>query len=104
MQCKTKELNVFNQKNVKNFCQDPINMVRMVQLTQGVCMEVKSIFMNLIMRTYEKQNVGITAKNDAERPGKDTVTISKRAGSRLFRDIMENSLQKGLNEVITDEN
>ncbi|MCK7471762.1 MAG: hypothetical protein MZU95_14035, partial [Desulfomicrobium escambiense] len=34
----------------------------------------------------------------------DSVTISERAGKRLFRDVMENSLQKGLREVIVDEN
>jgi len=71
-------------------------------------MEVKSIFMNLIMRTYEKQNAVSNAKHDVERPGgehgTDTVTISQRASKRLFRDVMENSLQKGLNEVLIDEN
>jgi hypothetical protein len=71
-------------------------------------MEVKSIFMNLIMRTYEKQNAISTSKNEVEKAGSehtaDTVTISQRASKRLFRDIMESSLQKGLNEVLTDEN
>jgi hypothetical protein len=72
-------------------------------------MEVKSIFMNLIMRTYEKQhamNAGIV-RNDAGRSsgdhGEDTVTISEGASKRLFRDIMESSLQKGLNEVVVNE-
>ena len=71
-------------------------------------MEVKSIFMNLIMRTYEKQNVILTSKNEIEKTSSeheaDTVTISQSASKRLFRDIMESSLQKGLNEVLTDEN
>lgn len=73
-------------------------------------MEVKSIFMNLIMRTYEKQHAMIagTVRSEAEKSGgehvADTVTISERANKRLFRDIMENSLQKGLNEVALDEN
>ncbi|HWR67695.1 MAG TPA: hypothetical protein VN416_01610 [Desulfomonilia bacterium] len=73
-------------------------------------MEVKSIFMNLIMRTYEKQhamNAG-TVRGEADKyegdHTADTVTISERAGKRLFRDVMENSLQKGLREVIVDEN
>lgn len=73
-------------------------------------MEVKSIFMNLIMRTYEKQhamNAG-TVRNETDKTGgehgADTVTISERASKRLFRDIMENSLQKGLSEVVIDEN
>lgn len=72
-------------------------------------MEVKSIFMNLIMRTYERQhamNAG-TVRNEADKTGgehgSDTVTISERAGKRLFRDIMESSLQKGLSEVVIDE-
>jgi hypothetical protein len=81
--------------------------VRDVDKTQGVCMEVKSIFMNLILKTYEKQdassNAARTEKTNSDR-NKDTVTISPRAGKRLFRDIMENSLKKGLNEGLTDEN
>ena len=71
-------------------------------------MEVKSLFMNLIMRTYEKQNSSSSVRHDAEKPGNelgtDTVKISQRASKRLFRDIMESSLQKGLNEVLPDEN
>ncbi|HVN71003.1 MAG TPA: hypothetical protein VMU10_03175 [Desulfomonilia bacterium] len=71
-------------------------------------MEVKSIFMNLIMRTYEKQNAGSTVKHDLEKAigeqDADSVTISQQAGKRLFRDIMESSLKKGLNEVPIDEN
>jgi hypothetical protein len=71
-------------------------------------MEVKSIFMNLIMRTYEKHNAVSTSKNEVEKAGSeqtaDTVTISQRASKRLFRDIMESSLQKGLSEVPIDEN
>lgn len=71
-------------------------------------MEVKRIFMNLIMRTYEKQNAISPSKNDADKTdgghAADTVTISQRASKRLFRDIMESSLQKGLSEVPIDEN
>ncbi len=71
-------------------------------------MEVKSIFMNLIMRTYEKQNAISTSKHDVDKTSgehtADTVTISQRASKRLFRDIMESSLQKGLSEVLIDEN
>jgi hypothetical protein len=71
-------------------------------------MEVKSLFMNLIMRTYEKQNASSSMKHDVEKSeselGADSVTISQRASKRLFRDIMESSLQKGLNEVLIDEN
>jgi len=71
-------------------------------------MEVKSLFMNLIMRTYEKQNVSSSMRHDVEKPdielGRDSVTISQRSSKRLFRDIMESSLQKGLNEVVIDEN
>ena len=71
-------------------------------------MEVKSLFMNLIMRTYEKQNVSSGMRHDMEKSdselGTDSITISQRASKRLFRDIMESSLQKGLNEVLIDEN
>jgi hypothetical protein len=71
-------------------------------------MEVKSLFMNLIMRTYEKQNASSSMRHEVEKSGSeldaDSVTISQRASKRLFRDIMESSLQKGLNEVLIDEN
>ncbi len=71
-------------------------------------MEVKSLFMNLIMRTYEKQNASSSMRHGVEKSGSeldaDSVTISQRASKRLFRDIMESSLQKGLNEVLIDEN
>jgi transcriptional regulator GlxA family with amidase domain len=69
-------------------------------------MEVKSIFMNLIMRTYEKQNAMNATKTDkiSGEVIADSVTISPRASKRLFRDIMEHTLQKGLSEVLIDEN
>jgi hypothetical protein len=69
-------------------------------------MEVKSIFMNLIMRTYEKQNAMNAAKADktSSERNADSVTISPKASKRLFRDIMEHTLQKGLSEVLIDEN
>jgi hypothetical protein len=71
-------------------------------------MEVKSLFMNLIMRTYEKHNASSGMRHDVEKSdselGTDSITISQRASKRLFRDIMESSLQKGLNEVLIDEN
>jgi transcriptional regulator GlxA family with amidase domain len=69
-------------------------------------MEVKSIFMNLIMRTYEKQNAMNATKTDKINGESiaDSVSISPRASKRLFRDIMEHTLQKGLSEVLIDEN
>jgi hypothetical protein len=69
-------------------------------------MEVKSIFMNLIMRTYEKQNAMNATKADktSSERNADSVTISPKASKRLFRDIMEHTLQKGLSEVLIDEN
>jgi hypothetical protein len=69
-------------------------------------MEVKSIFMNLIMKTYEKQNAMnmMKADNTSSERNADSVTISPKASKRLFRDIMEHTLQKGLSEVLIDEN
>jgi hypothetical protein len=69
-------------------------------------MEVKSIFMNLILKNYEKQDASNAARTEKTSgdSNKDTVTISPRASKRLFRDIMENSLKKGLNEGLPDEN
>jgi len=68
-------------------------------------MEVKSIFMNLILKTYEKQDAANAARQDrVSDRNRDTVTISPRAGKRLFRDIMENSLKKSLDEGLKNEN
>jgi hypothetical protein len=69
-------------------------------------MEVKSIFVNLIMRSYEKQ----AKQNDSQQevPGKepvqDAVTISPHASKRLFGELMEHSLKRGLSGVCADEN
>ncbi len=69
-------------------------------------MEVKSIFMNLILKTYEKQDAASVARQDrvGNDRNRDTVTISPRTGKRLFRDIMENSLKKSLDEGLKNEN
>lgn len=67
-------------------------------------MEVKRSFMNLIMRTYEKQHAMNSAKAEKTGSENDNVTISSRANKRLFQDVMENSLEKGLSEVLIDEN
>jgi len=69
-------------------------------------MEVKSIFMNLILKTYEKQDAANASRQDRviNERNRDTVTISPRAGKRLFRDIMENSLKKSLDEGLKNEN
>ena len=72
-------------------------------------MEVKNIFVNRILRSYEKQDdVMGTMKRDPERIGhhsaSDSVNISPHATQRLFGDLMEHSLKKGLSEVLIDEN
>lgn len=71
-------------------------------------MEVKSIFVNLIMRTYEKQD-SMRASQFSNKPLdneilSDSVSISPQATKRLFGDLMEHSLKKGLSEVLPDEN
>ena len=66
-------------------------------------MEVKSIYVNNIMKAYEKpqikgkesENNGVQA-NDNYRA--DTVSISSRASQRLFNDMMEQSLSRSLNK------
>jgi len=71
-------------------------------------MEVKSIFDNLIMKTYEKQGSMRTAhinkKNFDDEMISDDVSISQKGSKRLFSDLMEHSLKKGLSEVRPDEN
>jgi hypothetical protein len=69
-------------------------------------MEVKNIFANLIMRTYERQRSPEAQQplgefdRQASKDVQDVIAISETAGRRLFRDIMENSLQKGLSEDV----
>ncbi|MGC9323909.1 MAG: hypothetical protein ACP5G0_04080 [Desulfomonilia bacterium] len=69
-------------------------------------MEVKSIFVNYILKSYEKQNT--TSTIDSEKVDhtlvSDSVNISPHATKRLFGDLMEHSLKKGLSEVLVDEN
>jgi hypothetical protein len=71
-------------------------------------MEVKSIFVNLIMRTYEKQDPMKASQFNNETLDNeiisDSVSISPQATKRLFGDLMEHSLKKGLSEVLADEN
>jgi hypothetical protein len=71
-------------------------------------MEVKSIFVNLIMKNYEKSSPEKSnyAHQDAmgREPDLDTISISPQASKRLFGDLMEHSLKKGLSGVRTDEN
>ncbi|HHO75151.1 MAG TPA: hypothetical protein ENN05_01835 [Deltaproteobacteria bacterium] len=71
-------------------------------------MEVKSIFVNLIMKTYERQGPHHASQMHTEKTGNviisDNVSISQNSSKRLFEDLMEHSLQKGLCEVIPDEN
>ncbi|HDP25061.1 MAG TPA: hypothetical protein ENN34_06430 [Deltaproteobacteria bacterium] len=72
-------------------------------------MEVKNIFFNHILRSYDKQDeISDAVKRDPERIGynrsSDPVNISPNASQRLFGDLMEHSLKKGLSEVLIDEN
>ncbi len=71
-------------------------------------MEVKSIFVNLIMRSYEKQDAPKPNDTRQEVPEKepvqDVVAISPQASRRLFGELMEHSLKKGLSGVSADEN
>ncbi len=71
-------------------------------------MEVKSIFANLIMKSYEKHGSAkaVPPQSDTaeKEPGSDKVSISPNASKRLFGDLMEHSLKKGLSEVRRDEN
>lgn len=72
-------------------------------------MEVKNIFAHLIMKTYEREHLresgvhGMDGEKKDVQPISDAVSISEGASMRFFRDIMENSLQKGLNGVVINE-
>ncbi|MEA2101608.1 MAG: hypothetical protein U9P80_03415 [Thermodesulfobacteriota bacterium] len=74
-------------------------------------MEVKSIYVNNIMKAYEKpQSPGKAQANNEARTDNgrhtDSVSISSRANQRLFDDMMEQSLSRSLNkdkDIITYE-
>ncbi|HPC47776.1 MAG TPA: hypothetical protein PLW83_07005 [Deltaproteobacteria bacterium] len=72
-------------------------------------MEVKHIFAHLMMRSYERHDEQNThpaaggSRKEAQQSS-DTITISETAGRRFFREVVENSLQKGLSEVSINEN
>jgi hypothetical protein len=71
-------------------------------------MEVKSIFVNLIMKSYEKHGSSKPVQAHAEtadkEPSHDKVSISSQASKRLFGELMEHSLKKGLSGAVSDEN
>ncbi|HPW67984.1 MAG: hypothetical protein WDA72_11500 [Desulfomonilia bacterium] len=71
-------------------------------------MEVKNIFVNLIMKSYEKQDASKGKDSQQEvsekEPAHDVVKISPQASRRLFGELMEYSLKKGLSGVCADEN
>ncbi|HPD20180.1 MAG: hypothetical protein ACOX3E_08905 [Desulfomonilia bacterium] len=71
-------------------------------------MEVKNIFVNFIMKSYEKQDAPkVTNSQQAvseKEPVQDVVAISPQASRRLFGELMEHSLKKGLSGVCADEN
>jgi hypothetical protein len=70
-------------------------------------MEVKSIFADLIMKNYEKTGSArqVQAQSDSsDKERLDTVSISPQASKRLFGELMEHSLKKGLSGVHKDEN
>ncbi len=71
-------------------------------------MEVKSTFVNLIMKNYEKHGSVKTAAPHQEQAEKgtalDMVSISPQGNKRLFGELMEHSLKKGLSGDLKDEN
>jgi len=65
-------------------------------------MEVKSIYVNNIMKAYEK-----TSPNQMSHASSDSIVdsveISPEAGRRLFGEMMEQTLVKSLGEIQLDE-
>ena len=63
-------------------------------------MEVKSIYVANIMKTYEKLTAQIKSTKEQI---KDTLSISPQASKRLFDEIMANTIKKSLsNEEINE--
>lgn len=58
-------------------------------------MEVKSIYVANVMKTYE--NLTAQIKNPKERIT-DKLSISPQASQRLFDEIMENTIKKSLQD------
>jgi hypothetical protein len=63
-------------------------------------MEVKSIYVANIMKTYDKLTAQI--KNPKERIA-DRLSISQEATKRLFGEIMDKTIQKSLKDEETNE-
>jgi len=61
-------------------------------------MEVKSIYLNSIMKAYEKPAASKpSSSREAGRSG-DTVTLSPEAGKRLFGAMMEQTLASAVTD------
>ncbi|HNY65646.1 MAG TPA: hypothetical protein PKM41_09405 [Deltaproteobacteria bacterium] len=71
-------------------------------------MEVKSVFVNLIMKNYEKhgspKHVQAQVGTVDKELSRDAASISPQASKRLFGELMEHSLKKGLSGALRDEN
>ncbi len=59
-------------------------------------MEVKSIFVNSIMKAYEKPSPNSHRTDNDSNAIVDKVSVSPEAGKRLFGEMMEQTLVKSL--------
>ena len=66
-------------------------------------MEVKSIFVDSIMNIYKSSD---TSKGYINKEGNisNTIAISPKGSRRLFKEILEEGLKKGLREGKLNEN
>ncbi len=64
-------------------------------------MEVKSIYVNNIMKAYEKASPNHASRKNSNSIV-DSVSISPDAGKRLFGEMMEQTLVKSLGEIPPD--
>ncbi len=61
-------------------------------------MEVRSIYLNSIMKAYEKPASPKAQPREGEKAAGDSLTLSREAGKRLFGEMMEQTLASAVTD------
>jgi len=61
-------------------------------------MEVKKVYLDSILKAYDRPASSKVSSRDGKAQGGDKVTLSPEAGKRLFGEMMEQTLASAVNE------
>ena len=61
-------------------------------------MEVKKVYLDSIMKAYDRSTSSKVSSRDGRNQSGDKVTLSPEAGKRLFGEMMEQTLASAVNE------